>query len=396
MSRRAAGDREIVAFCGLMFAVSAFSIDITLPALAQIADRLAAPAAVAPVTVTAYAFAFGVGQIVFGPLSDRRGRKSAVVSGFALYLLGALLCALSPTIETLLLGRALQGFGGAVGHVAGRAVLRDLYSGDELAKRMAAATAIFAFGPIVAAPLGWALAEVGEWRAVFWGTALYGGALLAFAAWRLPETAVPDPRAADWKILSAAARRFAANRQSLFFTLLAGVAMSGMLSFVASAPRLYANFGITGAAFAFLFASHGFGIVVGQAANRRAIAKFGPAMAAAFASAGLALTSLVAMVLALAGWLGPYSLALVMFFTGMSFLSVFANAASLTLDPHGASAGFASSLFGFGAQTLAAVAASLLAAAYDGDVVPWSVGTFAIFASVSVALSLWMRRRDVL
>ena len=398
-SKKRLGERGVVAFCGLLFSVSAFSIDIMLPAFAEISARLDAPLSLVQMSVTIYIFAFGFGQLFIGTMADRWGRKPAIVGGMLLFLAGAVLSMLASGVEVLLAGRALQGFGGAAGHVAGRAVLRDLYFGRELARRMATATAILAIGPIAAPLLGWGLIQLGGWRAVFFGAALFGGGLLWTALFRLPETArVLDPRATAPEVLLRSARRYFGHPQSLFFTALAAGGLTAMLSFVASAPRIYAEeFGITGLAFAALFASHGFGIILGQIANRRAIARVGALNSAALASGFMALVSLVLMALATAEWLGALGFAFLMFLFATSFLIVFANSASMTLDPHGDIAGFASSMFGFGAQFMASLAASALVIFYGGNLALWSIGNFLLLGFVFGAL-LWWRfwRRSAL
>ena len=393
------GERGIVAFCGLMFSISAFSVDIMLPAFAEISARLDAPMPLVQMSVTVYIFAFGFGQLFMGPISDRWGRRPAIAGGMCLFLAGTLLCLLAGGIGALLAGRALQGFGGAVGHVAGRAVLRDLYFGRELARRMATATAILAFGPMVAPLLGWGLVQWGGWRAVFFGTAVFGGALLWVALFRLPETArVLDPRATAPEVLRRSARRFFGHPQSLFFTAVAGVGLTAMISFVASAPRLYAEeFGISGLAFAALFASHGLGIILGQIANRKIIVRAGALDSAVFASGFMALVSLLLLALAAAGLLGPLGFAFLMFLFATSFLIVFANSASMTLDPHGDIAGFASSMFGFGAQFFAALAGAALVVFYGGNIVLWAGGNFLLLLVVFAALlSRRLRRNSAL
>ena len=389
------GERGIVAFCGLMFSISAFSVDIMLPAFAEISARLEAPMSLVQMSVTVYIFAFGFGQLFIGPLSDRWGRRPAIAGGMCLFLAGAALCMLAGGVGGLLAGRALQGFGGAVGHVAGRAVLRDLYFGRELARRMATATAILAVGPIAAPLLGWGLVQRGGWRAVFCGTAVFGGALLWVALFRLPETArALDPRAVSPDVLRGSARRFFGHPQSLFFTALAGIGLTAMISFVASAPRIYEEeFGISGLAFAALFASHGLGIILGQVVNRRFIVRAGALDSAVFAAGFMALVSLLLLALAAAGMLGALGFAFLMFLFATSFLIVFANSASMTLDPHGDIAGFASSMFGFGAQFFAALAGSALVVFYGGSIVLWAGGNFLLLLLVFAGLLRWRFRR---
>ncbi len=117
------GPRAIVVYCGLLLSLGAFSIDITLPFFGRMRDSLGASDAAAHATVTLYMFALAIGQLVFGSVSDRYGRRPVIVGGLALYAIGALVAFLAPTIGWVLAGRALQGLGGAVGPVIGTAAI---------------------------------------------------------------------------------------------------------------------------------------------------------------------------------------------------------------------------------------------------------------------------------
>ena len=118
----------IIIYCGLLLALSAFSVDITLPSLSLIESDLQQTPDIVKMTVTVYLLAFGLGQIFFGPFSDRRGRRVGVLSGLFLYVIGCLISFITPNIEILLIGRFLQGLGVSAGQVIGRAIMRDLYS----------------------------------------------------------------------------------------------------------------------------------------------------------------------------------------------------------------------------------------------------------------------------
>jgi MFS transporter, DHA1 family, multidrug resistance protein len=114
--------------------ISSFAIDITLPAFPEMVDRLDAPYATVQWTVTVYMFAAGLAQLVWGPASDRFGRRPVLAAGLSIFLLGSVLTSIAPSIEWLLAGRRSRGFGAAAAIVLARAILRDLYSGQELAR----------------------------------------------------------------------------------------------------------------------------------------------------------------------------------------------------------------------------------------------------------------------
>ena len=148
--------------------------------------------AVVPIFLMAQA----IGQMAFGPVSDRFGRRPVIVGGLGLYLAGTVIALLAQSIGAVHVGRAAQGFGSACGIAVGRAVLRDISHGPALAQAMALAMAIFALGPISAPLVGYGLVALGGWRAIFLGMALFASCLLAFALLRFKETnEKPDPDA---------------------------------------------------------------------------------------------------------------------------------------------------------------------------------------------------------
>ncbi len=382
--------KAIVIYCGLLLTMTAFSVDITLPAFTLIAAELQADYSSVQMVVPVFIFAAGFGQIVMGPLSDRYGRKPVILAGLAVYCLGAVICLFAPAIEILLLGRAIQGIGAAVGPVVGRAVLRDLFAGPVLAGNIALATMIFAFGPIVAPLLGVAIMQAGSWRYVFLVIVIFGLALLISGFLRLGETNQKRDLAATrpstlWKNL----RTVMANPQSRFYVLMTGPIMAMMLSILISIPRVFKEmYDIDGTRFALLFALHGFGIIIGQIINRRMIAKFGTAATMRSGAILIFAISLFMMSLNYTGAMGPVlSFTLILFATG--YLVVLANATALAIDPHGQIAGFVSSLLGFWSQFFGSLLAVLLAVFIGGDLTSFIAVLAVITGFVMLTLFLY-------
>lgn len=362
--------RAIVLYCGLLMSISAFSVDITLPSFPAMARDLAAPFEQVQWTITVYMVGAGLGQLLWGPLSDRYGRRPALAAGLGLFLLGCIVAALSPSAPLLLASRLLQGFGAAAAIVASRAVIRDLHSGEELARNLALATAIFAVGPILAPLLGAGMAALAGWRFIFLALAIFAGGLL-LALPRLPETlATRSVDAMRPRVFAERTARLFRHPQSRFFLLLSALIMSSMLLILAVAPRIYeVSFGITGVVFAFYFSVHGIGIVIGQAMNRRMIVKLGVVGAMIAANAVLVLSATLTLVFAMADMMSaPLMTALIVLFA-TSYLIVFSNAAAMVLDPHGDIAGFAAAFYGFTSQIGSAIIVTVLVL-FAGDSVP--------------------------
>ena len=219
--------RLIVVYCGLLMTIGAFSIDITLPSFPAMEREFRTSPDVIKLTVTVYLAAIGCGQLFWGVASDRFGRRKMLRWGLGIFFIGGVLSVMATDISTLLAARILQGIGGAAGVAVSRAIIRDLFSGRELATNMALATAVFAAGPIVAPLLGASIAAVSSWRMVFAAVAVFAALLWLAARFGLPETAPKlTPEALRPGVLLSRAARVLRHPQSRFFVFLSTTIMS--------------------------------------------------------------------------------------------------------------------------------------------------------------------------
>lgn len=347
-----------------------------LPAFAVMQEDLGTTMDQVQLIVPIFAIGYAVGQLLFGPLSDRFGRRLAVIIGLLLYLGGAIVAAAAPSIELILAGRVLQGFGAGSGQVVGRAILRDCNAGQALARAMAFAMAIFAVGPIFAPLIGYGLTSLGNWRYVFIAMVLFSMILLAITLFWYRETnSHIDQKALNpgnlWRSFAAIFQ----NRQSRTFLLLAMASYCALLSFITNAPRVYQTaFGIENLSFAVLFAITGIGIVVGQLVNRLLLVRYGilwiiraAALVLLVVSTGIAAFSWFDMLTAT-------SFTAMMFLFNTSFLVVISNAASLIIDPHKSNAGMASAVLGFATLTASSIYVTITLPVFSGDILLWSIG----------------------
>ena len=387
--------RYVVIYCGFLLSVSAFSIDITLPFFSQIGADLGVTTSRVSGTVTVYIGFMGLGQLFFGSFSDRFGRKPALVVGLSLFLLGAVLSLIAQSFTLLLFARAMQGLGGAAAPVVARAILRDLFTGRELARAMAVATGIFSVGPIIGPLLGGAIFWFGgSWRIVFLGMVLYVAVLL-LVLWRLPETlSTRQPDALRPAVLWRNTLAVTRNRQSRFFIWVGMITLTAMVLIVSqSQPVFAAEFGITGLLFALLFATHGTGIIIGQFLNHRLIGRIGEVRTAIAAATVTLLATLLITVFAVMHWLSAFSLTFFIFIFAIGFLAVASNSISLTLEPHGNIAGFASSFQGGVSQIGAGALATLVSWSIPIQASSW--GAALLLISIIVLASLWTWQRRV-
>jgi MFS transporter, DHA1 family, multidrug resistance protein len=381
----------LILFCGSLLMISAFSCDVTLPAFWSMQADLGVPIAWVQAIVPVFLIFQAIGQLLFGPVSDRFGRRPVILAGLVLYLAGAAIAGLAHGIGMVHAGRAAQGFGSACGIVVARAVLRDVSHGTALAQSMALAMAVFSLGPIFAPLLGYGLVVLAGWRGVFAAMAVLGGLVLVWAKLWFKETnTAPDATALRGDQLLLSLRRILGNRQSRHFLVVSAATQFGIISFIANGPRFFKlAFDIEGLQFALLFAVTGFGIVLGQVANSRLIRSLGVLATTRLAAANLAAVTAIIVALQLADAMPGLAFAGMMFVFNTSFLVVIANCASLVIDPHREIAGFASSAYGFFTQITASVLAILTVPLFAGRLLAWSLTLLAITICVLVLVLVY-------
>ncbi|CAN0449901.1 unnamed protein product, partial [Phaeothamnion confervicola] len=215
-----------------------------------------------------------IGQLLYGPLSDRYGRKPPLYFGLTLYVIASAACALAPDIDSLIVLRFLQAVSGCAGMVVARAMVRDLYDHQESARVFSVLLMVMGIAPIVA-PLagGYLLAWFG-WRSVFWVLALFGMACLIAVRWKLPETITRDhPRVP----LSNALGNYAAllaDRRYLGYALSGGFGQAGMFAYISGSPFVFIDlYGVPAQYYGWLFGLNATGIVAFTQMNRRLLMK---------------------------------------------------------------------------------------------------------------------------
>lgn len=384
----------VIPFCGVMLAMNAISCDILLPALFAIQGEFGASIERVQTLIPLFLLAAAVGQIIFGPASDRFGRRPVLMVGLAVYCAGSIIASLSTSLGMLQVARLIQGFGAACAVVLARAILRDTHSGPELARAMALAMAIFAIGPLFAPLIGALTITVADWRTLFRLVTLVGAALLVATAMIYRETnAHLDPRALAPSNLKAAFLQVVTHAQSRHFLIVAVMLQFVVVLFVANAPRLFrSGFGIEGLAFAALFAFAAVGIVIGQLLSNRMIARIGVVRTLRTAVTVLAAAVALIALFAVAGRMTAPVFTGLLFFYNAAFLVVFANAMSLVLEPHRSIAGFASALLGCLTQFIGNALALATLPLLDGTLAAWSLVQAGIVAGI-VALAFAYRPR---
>ncbi|MBB3937069.1 multidrug effflux MFS transporter [Aureimonas phyllosphaerae] len=362
---------RIVLYASLT-ALTAISIDALLPGLRDIAGELgAAPPLSTQQVVTLFIFGMVFGELLLGPISDAIGRKRALVAGLGVYAVGTLVALFASSLEGVILGRILQGIGVAGPKIATRAMIRDQFEGEAMARVMSFLFSLFILVPMVAPALGQGVIALAGWRGMF---ALYFMLALGLGAWlvlRQPETLPPERRISlRPRTLVRNGARILANRRVALLIVATGFVFGAQLLYLSIAADLFADvYGIS-ETFPVYFALLAGGIGLASYLNGRLVGRFGMDAMARGGFLGLTLAGLM-MLAASIGFDGRPPLAL---FLGSGFAAFFAigvlfgNLNAMAMRALGELAGLGASLIASGSSLVATLFAMGLGALYDGTV----------------------------
>jgi len=357
---------------GLLSAVGPFAIDMYLPAMPEIGRDLGASIPAMQGTITSYFIAFGLAQLVYGPWADQAGRKLPLYAGVGVFLIGTLLCALAQSVEGLMAGRFVQGLGGAAVMVVPRAIIRDLHTGHQATRMMAAIMLVISVSPFLAPLAGAGLMAISSWRAIFGVLALAAFASLAMTRFMLDETLAPkDRQPVSLSAIWQGTKTLMTHRGFLGLTFLGGFAMASFFVFIASASFVYTSaFGLTPTQFSLAFAVNALGFFASSQLAAGLGQRHGGSKVMAWATLGFALVTVGLFALALAGISGLWITIVGLFLANACLGLVIPTAMVMALEEHGEIAGLASSLGG----TLQMLAGGVMIAAmgpfFDGTVLP--------------------------
>jgi MFS transporter, DHA1 family, multidrug resistance protein len=388
------GTFALTVLLAALSAIGPLTTDMYLPSLPDIARLLHASTAQAQLTVSAYLLGFAFGQIFYGPLADRHGRKPVLLGAMALYCTASLACALSTSIEMLIAARALQALGGSGSIVLARAIVRDLYSGARAGRELSLIGSVMALAPVLAPLIGGVLQTGFGWRSVFF-TLVGGGFFGAAIVWPLmPETlALRAAESVTPASMLKSYRVVARNPAYLAYLGLASTSFAGLFAWISgSSFVLQYLYGLTPFQFGVAFAVGSVGYMIGTTAAARLVMRHGidrtlGVGAAAMAAGGLGMVMAVALGLTAAAAL---VLPMALYMAGLGIVLPQAIAGAMTPFPE--RAGAASALLGFVQQSVAALAGVVVGALLGSSAWPLA-GSVAVTGCTTLAL--WIATRAV-
>ena len=387
--RHPMGQRELLTFVSAAIGLMALAIDAMLPAFDEMRETFGMAPGSTQIghTLTAFFAGIAIGQLAWGPLTDRYGRRSVLYAGLVLYIVGAVAAALAPSLGTLIAARFFWGLGAGGPRVVVTAIVRDAYVGQDMARAMSQVMAVFILVPIVAPSLGAALMVVAPWEAIFWLCAVAGVGLGVWAI-RLPETLSEDNRRPlRLGELSDAGRRIVRTRVTLRTTVASIVIQGAMTLYLTTSEVIVGKVYGRDSWFPFVFGAIAVCLALASITNGRLVTRIGLSRSISVQSRAMAATSvgLVAITVAF-GLPNFYLFHAALALTVSSYMMISPNLNAAGMVPMGDMAGTASSVISATRLGFGALIAALTTGVIGDSLIGFTIAT-AAFATTAAAVA---------
>jgi MFS transporter, DHA1 family, multidrug resistance protein len=357
---------------GTLTAFGPLSIDMYLPGLPSIAREFGADSGSAQLTLSLFIVGLAAGQAFYGPIADRLGRRGPLLLGCALYAVASVACALSTSIDSLIVLRFAQALGGCSGQVIARSVVRDLFDERDSARMYSFLMLVTGIAPITAPLIGGQILAAFGWRAIFWLLGGFGLLCVAMVALALPESLPDEPRTrAGLGEALAVYGRLLADRRFVGYALAGGLAFAGMFAYISGSPFVFIElYGVAPQQYGWLFGTNAIGLVLASQLNRRLLTLYRAETILAFTLAAIAAASLVLVLMAATGFGGLFGLLPPLFVCVAGVGLAGPNSAAAAMAPYGRTAGSASALLGTLQFVAGALAGALVGALGNTTALP--------------------------
>ena len=385
------GSFPLTLLLAMLTGLGPLSVDMYLASLPDIARLLHAPASQVQLTISVYLVGLACAQIVFGPLSDRHGRRPVLLAALGVYMFASLVCSLATSIEALLAARFVQAVGGAGTMVLARAVVRDMFDGLRLGRELSRMAAIMALAPLVAPVIGGGLQTTFGWRSNFVALFCFAAAAWCMVWFLLPETL--RQRTPEFSLSSTlrSFSRFLAERSFVVHLGIVACCMAGLFAWISTAAFVLQDiYGLTPMAFGLSFTVASSGYLIGTSIAARFVMRWGGGRTMGLGTAAMALGGIAMMIhVALGSHVGiALTLTAGLYTLGMGMALPQAQAGALLPFPD--RAGAASSLLGFCTQTSSAVVGAILGHVLGETAWPLAIA-MALAGAVGLAIWTWSR-----
>lgn len=380
----------LILILGSIAALGPFTVDMYLPAFPAIAEDLSTSLKVMSYTLTSYFLGISIGQLIYGPIIDKYGRKPPLLIGLAIYSVASFCLIFSPNIDTMIVLRFVQALGASVGMVASMSIVRDIFKGKEIAKMLTNIMLVMGVAPVIAPTLGGLFLDYFKWEAIFFFLFAISALVLIAVYFLLKETTGYQP---DVKLrLGSSIKNYyktLQNKAFTKFTISGSMAMGFLFCYIASIPFIFMTwYEVSQQNFGLLFGMNAFGLILGSQINRILLKKFN---LIDITNVVFVIMLVVMLGLLIAFYITTVNLvafAITIFFIMFLIGFLNPNSMALAMDNVDENIGLASALNGSFRMASGALASAGIAILFDGTPMPFVWFIF-ILMSLSFALHLW-------
>lgn len=383
---------EFIIVISMMMSLTALSIDAMLPALPQIGTDLDVQNANNRQLVVGVIFlGIALGQLFFGPLSDKTGRKPAIYAGYAVYIAGALLSIFAFSFPVMILGRLLQGIGVAAPRAVTMALVRDIYEGRAMARVMSFIMTVFILVPMIAPSFGQAVLLFSGWRSIFVGFVIIALITLVWFALRIPESLAAENRAPfTLRRIIDTTLEIVRNRTAIGYTVSVGLVGGAFLGYLNSAQQIFQEQYALGTRFPLYFAAVSFSIGLASLLNANMVMRFGMRFLVRWSLFIIVGLSILALGIALL-FAGQPPLWLWMVYLNLTFFCIgilFGNQNSMAMLPLGHLAGIGAAVVGSLSTLIQMPFGTVIGQSYNGTILPLVAG-IGLLSGLSIFVTRW-------
>lgn len=387
---------EFVALMASLMSVVALGIDTLLPALDIIGIAIGTENIVDnQLLITMMFLGLGIGPLIFGPISDATGRKPVVYAGFGLFLAASVLCVTAESLTIMIIGRVLQGIGLSAPRTISIAIIRDLFSGDYMARIMSFVTVVFILVPVIAPALGQLILDTYNWQGIFYVQVIISLFVMLWFWKRQPETLTKDQRVGfSFRVFKTGFEEVIRYKTTMGYTIISGLVVGSFFVYLSASQQIFQfQYGLEDA-FPIIFA--GLSIAIGSAIflNGTLVLKYGMEKIITNSLFGFFGVSILYVVLFISGSNPPLFLLLIFF--SLQFFSIgflFGNLRALAMQPVGHIAGIAAAITGFISTLLAVVLSVYIGRFVSNSVLPVFIGFLACSAA-SIGILIYVKRSN--
>lgn len=386
---------KLLVILGLLTAIGPFSIDMYLPAFPDIAKGLNTPVSSVMLSLSSFFIGISFGQLLYGPLLERYGRKKPLYFGLILYAFSSLACATTYSVQALILFRFFQALGGCVGMVAARAMVRDLFSVDKNAKVFSTLMLVVAISPIIAPTMGGYVTAYWGWREIFVVLIAVIIIIIAGVYFYLPESKRPDPNfSLKPKAIISNFAGIIKHPQFSLYTFTSAIAYAGLYAYISGSPFVFmVLFKVSEQQYGWIFAVIAGGLISASQYNNFLLKKYSSEQIIKWSLYIQSSIGLILVSSTIFGFANLYStIGLIFLFLCCQGL-IFPNASALSLAPFGHNAGSASALMGFIQMSIGAFFSAMVSVLQNGTAL--SMTGIMAFCSLTASIILTLGRKRI-